>query len=140
MIGRARFTQGHERQNDMGLLSLLTGKTIENVAGAAVDGIDSLILTDEERLKYHAKAAETHLEVTRIIAAESTPTAVSRRIIAVLVIGPFVLLKLASAVAYLCGWYGDAAHLNELSGDFEYAVIAVVTFYFGSHIVKGFKK
>lgn len=124
----------------MGLLSLLTGKTIESVAGAAVSGIDALILTDEERLKYHAKAAETHLEITRVIATESTPTAVSRRIMAVLVVGPFVLLKLTSAAAYLAGWYGDAAHLNELSSDFEYAVIAVVTFYFGSHIVKNMRK
>lgn len=124
----------------MGLLNLLTGKTVENVASAVMKGADALVLTDEERLNYQQKAAETHLEITRLIATESTPTAVSRRIIAVLVIVPFVLLKLTSAVVYLCGMYGDAAHLNELSGDFEYLVLAVITFYFGSHIVKGLKK
>lgn len=122
------------------LTNLLTGKTVENVADAAMKGIDSIILTEEEKVQYSQKAAELHLEITKIIATESTPTAVSRRIIAMMVLAPFVLLKFISVITYLCGEYGDASYINNLSSDFEYSVLAVVTFYFGSHIVKNFKK
>jgi hypothetical protein len=119
----------------MGLMSFFkSADVLGKVTDAVVKGGDALILTDEERIQYNQKAAELHLELTKQIGKESSPTAVSRRIVAMTVLVPFVLLKVGSALIY---WWGDiqtSIHWEEVASDFEYPSLAVVAFYFGTHL------
>lgn len=124
------------------------GKAIDTVTDAVVKGADALILTEEERLNYNLKAAELHLRLTEQVGKESTPTSISRRIVAMSVLLPFGLLKIGSAILYLIASVGNeingalinvSLHWNTTSGDFNNAVAAVVIFYFGGHIASKIK-
>jgi len=124
----------------MGLLSFLKApKTLDKATDAIVSGVDKLKLTDEERLDYQIKAAELHLKLTEKIGNESTPTAISRRIVGLMVLGPFAFLNLGSAILYGLT-PTTAAHWLKLAENFENPALGVVMFYFGSHIVGALRK
>ena len=119
----------------MGIMSLFkSGDIVGQVADSVLKGADALVLTDEERIQYNIKAAEIHLKLTEQIGRESTPTSISRRIVAMTVLVPFVFLKVGSALLYSVEAYAVADHWQKVSSDFEYPSLAVVAFYFGSHI------
>lgn len=134
----------------MGFFDLFkTASTVDTAVNAIVKGADALVLTDEERINYNLKAAELHLKLTEQVGKESTPTSISRRIVAMTVLVPFVFLKVGSAVIYLIGSLGDeingslinvSTHWNLAAQDFSIPAGAVVVFYFGGHIASKLKK
>jgi len=113
--------------------------TLGKAVDAVVKGGDALMLTDEERIQYNLKAMETHLAITEKIANESTPTALSRRYVAFTVLAPYVFLCLGSAFLYLFGYEVKADKWLEIARLFEWSSLAVVAFYFGTHLAKGLK-
>lgn len=123
----------------MGMLSFLTPKGADKALDAIVKGGDALVLTKEEKLQYQMKAMELHLQITEKIANESTPTAISRRIVGLMVLAPFAFLSLGGAVIFPLS-EKVSEHWLEISQSFEYPSLAVVAFYFGGHIAKSLKK
>lgn len=117
----------------MGMLSFLTPKGADKALDAIVKGGDALVLTAEEKLQYTQKAMELHLQITEKVANESTPTAISRRIVALMVLTPFVFLSVGGAILDIPRW-------AEAASPFEYPSLAVVAFYFGAHVAKNLKK
>lgn len=123
----------------MGIRDWLSApKTLDKVTGAIISGADKLILTDEERLDYNIKASELHLRLTEKIGNESTPTAISRRIVGLMVLGPFAFLSIGGAILFSFS-EPMAKHWLLVAENFEMPSLAVVAFYFGSHLAKAFK-
>jgi len=126
----------------MNILSFLKGpKTVEKVLDAAIKGADALILTDEERIQYNQKSTELYLKQIELVNKESSPTSLSRRVIAWGALGCFSFLEIGSAIFYAFGATDIAEHWQTLAAE-DYGVIVMICvgFYFGSHVVKGFKK
>ena len=128
----------------MGLLSkfksvLSAPKTLDKVVDTLVKGGDALILTDEERIQYNIKAAELHLKLTEKIGNESAPTAISRRVVGLMVLGPFAFLSVGGALIHPVS-AETALHWLNVAENFEMPSLAVVAFYFGSHIAGKLKK
>lgn len=119
----------------MGMLSFLSPKGAEKALDAIVSGGDALVLTDEERIQYKQKAMELHLKLTEKIANESAPTAISRRIVGLMVLVPFAFLSVGGAILFPIS-EKVSEHWLEISQNFEYPSLAVVAFYFGSHVAK----
>jgi len=123
----------------MGLLSFLKApKVLDKTMNAIISGGDKLILTEEERLDYNAKAAELHLKLTEKIGNESAPTAVSRRVVGLMVLCPFAFLSIGGAGLY--GLSPDMAkHWLLVAENFQLPSLTVIAFYFGSHVAKSLK-
>ncbi|MCK5616525.1 hypothetical protein KAR91_82445 [Candidatus Pacearchaeota archaeon] len=119
----------------MGILSFLKApKTLDKVTDAIISGGDKLMLTDEERLDYNIKAAEIHLKLTEKIGNESTPTSISRRVVGLTVLIPFGFLSIGGAILHAFGMEESGAHWLLVSDNFQMPSLAVIGFYFGSHI------
>ncbi len=119
----------------MGIRSWLSApKTLDKIVDTLVKGGDALILTDEERIQYNIKAAELHLKLTEKIGNESTPTALSRRYVAFTVLFPFAGLNILSAILAVFDMTIQSALVFKVAENFEMPSLAVVAFYFGSHI------
>ena len=112
---------------------LSTPKTLDKVTDAIISGGDKLMLTDEERLDYNQKAAEIHLKLTEKIGNESAPTAVSRRVVGLMVLAPFAFLSIGGAILYPLN-EAMSQHWLLVAENFQMPSLAVVAFYFGSHI------
>jgi len=98
---------------------------------AGIAGIDMLVLTQEEHIKYQKELADTWNQTQKAIQEETSIRSVTRRILAFMTMGSFVALVLSAAVVYKF----DAAYskfLLELAeGQFGWLVMGVATFYFG---------
>lgn len=119
----------------MSILSLLSPKTATKALDALVKTGDALVLTEEEKAGFRQKQMELHLEIQKQIAQESAPTAISRRVVGLMVLVPFAFLSVGGAI--ISGFNAEAGkHWLEVSTTFEWPSLAVVAFYFGSHIAK----
>lgn len=124
----------------MGIKSWLSApKTLDKITDAIISGGDKLMLTEEERLDYNQKAAELHLKLTEQIGKESAPTAISRRVVGLMVLGPFAFLSIGGAVIYSIS-PDMSKHWLLVAENFEMPSLAVVAFYFGSQALKTLKK
>jgi len=121
----------------MGMFSFLKApKTIDKMLDAVIKGGDALVFTAEEKAEFNQKASEIYLKHMELVGKESSPTSMSRRIIAILVVSPFVFLTLGSALLDLAGKPEIANHWQELAmTDYSSLVLAVVVFYFGTHVL-----
>jgi hypothetical protein len=117
----------------MGIFNILSSKNADKALDAIVKGGDALVLTSEEKLQYQQEAMRLHLKVVETIANESSPTAISRRVVALFVLFPFTFLSIGGAVLDIPRW-------TEAASPFEMPSLAVVAFYFGGHIAKSLKK
>ena len=123
-------------------------KTLDKVTDAIIAGGDKLMLTDQERIKYDQKGADIHLRLTEAIGNESTPTAISRRIMALLCIGPYVFLMMGSALWRIPGELLESQACINLATEwhslgnsgFSYLAGIAVMFYLGKHVAGAFGK
>ena len=134
----------------MNILSFLG--TSNKAMDAIIKGGDALIFTEEERAKFEQKKSEIWLEVQKTVANQSTPTSISRRVVAMAVLAPFVFLIIGSALLSAVGVFIDfepersaeifvlAKHWMDLATEnFGFAVSSVVVFYYGPHMIEKFK-
>lgn len=106
----------------------------QQIVDTVFSGVDKAILSKEELVDYAKQAAEMNLEFVKLTQQESTPRSISRRVIAILVIGEFILAFNVGLVGIISGWY-DGKEILTLSSDaFGWAVGAVIIFYFGNHL------
>lgn len=126
------------------LASFFTGgaQASEKILDSLIKGGDALVLTEEERMEYNKESSKDWLELQRIIAQQSAPTAVNRRVIAWavvlqviftlnicvgLVIGGFPHLVVPIVNVASAFWLGEA-------------FVSVIVFYFGTQALGKLKK
>ena len=93
----------------MGILDIFksSSKAIDTAANIAekttdgiIGGIDKIFYTEQEKAEAKKKWFDGWLDLQKIISNESTPTAISRRILAFMIMGPFVSLIVFGVVIY----------------------------------------
>src|SRR6056297_467249 len=86
----------------MGLFSWLTGnkKTVDKVVDGAISGIDKLFYTNEERADAKKEIAKGVSKFVENTLDENTARSKTRRVIAIMIMGVFLLLILAAAGVY----------------------------------------
>ena len=125
----------------MGLLSFLTTapKVVDtgmDLAKQAANGIDALFFTAEEKSNASLKAVELWIETQKVIRDEGTARSITRRSLAVMILGTALIMALGSCVIYHFdpAW---AAYILAVVKEFGFMTGATVVFYFGYY---GFKQ
>jgi hypothetical protein len=106
----------------------------DKVLDGAVSGLDKLFFTDEEKAEFKQNAGKMYLEHQKIILSENTARSITRRILAVMIIGVF-LAGLVFAVAiwkYNSAW---AAFTLKVAGNLSTGFGAIIVFYYGYYAV-----
>lgn len=115
-------------------------KAAAQVLDGAIKGIDAIVYTEEEKAAVRTKLADQWLDLQKTLGEETTTRSVTRRILAVLIVVPFVGLVLAAAVAY--PFYPEySKFLLELAqSQFGLLALGVAGFYFGPYMFGYLKK
>lgn len=142
--------------NDMGFWNLITGakaigKTMDiadKTTTGVIAGFDKAFYTQEEkaetvtkRMEIIGKLSETHIELMKATASETTTRSITRRIVAIFVMIMTFLCMVTIAVTWLFnqGW---ALFMLELVKYFQIGIafISVVFFFFGTYLAGKFTK
>jgi hypothetical protein len=111
-------------------------KAAEKVLDAGISGIDKLIFTEEEKSEVRTKLADQWLELQKLLGEETTTRSVSRRIIALLFVVPFVALNVGATIVYAFS-EGYARFMFEVAdGQFGVLTLTVAGFYFGPYMLQ----
>ena len=126
-----------------GWVSKLAGKS--DLLDKAAAGIDALVLTDEERVKYNIKKQELYLELEKEVNKQSMPRALTRRYLTLLIAVPYVSLTTIACIIEFLAALGviDSVQLSNVDSLLEWMALAfmsAVIFYFGTQAVDKFKK
>lgn len=110
-------------------------KAAEKVLDGTIAGIDKLVLTEEERLDARKSFIDSWLKLQAILGEETTVRGVTRRLLALLVVGTYVLLSIGAVAV----WKFDKAFADFIwevanAGQYGYMTLAVVVFYFGPYV------
>jgi len=126
----------------MKLFSWLTSgpKAAEKVLDASIRGLDKIFHTKEEQSDARQKLTETWIGLQKILGDETTVRSVTRRILAIMVMVPFVLLILVAAFSWPFNPEYATFLLELADGQFSWLVIGVAGFYFGPHMIGRMKK
>ena len=117
--------------------------TAKNIVDGTISGIDKLFYTDEEkadnlaeRIALHQKGFALWLEAQKALIGESSLRSITRRVLAVMIIGVFLLLLVGAAGVYLVNpeW---SAFILTCARALNTLVVAVGVFYFGYYAVSG---
>jgi hypothetical protein len=111
-------------------------KAAERVLDGAISGIDKLIFTEEEKSEVRTKLADQWLELQKLLGEETTTRSVSRRIIALLFVVPFVLLNVSAAVIYAFNEAYARFMFEVADGQFGVLTLTVAGFYFGPYMLQ----
>lgn len=74
--------------------------TAANIAEKTADGIGKIFFTEEEKSDARQKWFTVWLDLQKTLSTEGTPTAISRRILAFMVMGPFVGLIIFGVIVF----------------------------------------
>ena len=130
----------------MGILDFFTAsktatETAKNVVDGTIAGIDKIWYTDEEKAENIVKRIELFqqgyaiwLEAQKVLVNESTPRSITRRVLAILILGSFLALILGAGAVYFFNqvW---AQWLIDCSGYLKGLAITVGVFYFGYYAI-----
>ena len=116
-------------------------KAAEKVLGGAVDGIDKLVYTDEEKAEFRGKLADAWIELQKTLGEETSVRGVTRRILAVAFSG-FYLLASVLAIGFWPFYKEYSDFIWEVTnGTHGYITLAIVAFYFGPYfLMQAFEK
>jgi len=120
----------------MGLFSFLTSdkKTVDKVVDGAISGIDKLFYTNEEKADARKEIAKGVSKFVENTLDENTARSKTRRVIAIMIMGVFLLLIVAAAGVYpLNADYSK--FLFEVAGDISTMALMVAAFFFGAHLL-----
>lgn len=106
-----------------------------NIIEKGAEGIGKLIFTDQEKAELSQKTFETWLKVQEVTSSESSIRSVTRRILAVMILGTFLLFLLGAAISWplIPAW---SVFLLSLAKELSNLALAVAVFYFGYYGVK----
>jgi hypothetical protein len=117
--------------------------TASDLAKSGMDMLDNAFYTDQERAETKGRIMDTWLSTQKLIAEQSTPTAISRRIIAWGVLS-LVWLAVAVGMAVIL-MDGNIDKINGIIGLLDsmqigWAFVSIIVFYFGPHIMSAIGK
>tara|TARA_R110002020_G_scaffold13283_6_gene48129 strand:- start:7792 stop:8178 length:387 start_codon:yes stop_codon:yes gene_type:complete len=126
-----------------GWLSKLAGKS--DLLDKAAAGIDALVLTDEERIKYNLKKQELYLELEKEVNKQCLPRALTRRYIALLVTIPYIVIVVIKCLIEFAGAFGiinpvDLSSVNITLEALTMPFTSIIIFYYGTHVLSAIKK
>jgi hypothetical protein len=127
----------------LGLFSKLAGKS--DLLDKAASGIDALILTDEERVKYNIKKQELYLELEKEVNKQCLPRALTRRYIALMVTIPYILIVVIKCFVEFASAFGiiNAVDLSSVNVTLEALTMpftSIIIFYYGTHVLSAIRK
>lgn len=100
-------------------------------------GIDKMVFSEEERSDINREVADAQIEFIKTTASENTVRSVTRRYLALAIMGVFLILILSAAViGAFNGEYAD--FIFELATSLNTLVIMVATFFFGGYYANKF--
>jgi cytochrome b subunit of formate dehydrogenase len=120
----------------MGIFSFLKSnkKTVDKVVDGAISGIDKIFYTNEERAEARRKLAEGVQDFVETTLDENTARSKTRRVIAIMIMGVFLLLIVGAALAY--PWSADYSnHLFSIAESMSTFALMVAAFFFGAHML-----
>jgi len=125
----------------MGLLSgikaLFSPKTIAETAKSAVRGLDSIVYTEQEKAEKTQAAQTLYAELWKA----AVPSAISRRVIAAIMVSVWAILVLTAMVLIVLGYDPRATKVIDLLMNVvKDPVSVIVGFYFLKDIVKTFRE
>jgi hypothetical protein len=122
----------------LGVFSKLFGsaKTVDTLVDGAVKGIDALVFTEEEKSEAHRETFQLWLKMQEVVSQESSVRSVTRRILAVMIVGTFLFFLISAAVAYPIS-IDYAKFLLSLAKELGGLTLAIGCFYFGVHLIRG---
>ena len=110
-------------------------KNADKLVDGAINGLDKMFYTDEEKADARAKMGDWYIKLQETLRDESSIRSVTRRVIAFLILGPYVLLVVGGAAAYPFNTEYAKFLLSVANGQFGMLAIAVGGFYFGPHMI-----
>lgn len=116
-------------------MSIFSKLKPQKIVDSVFSGVDKAILSKEELIDYSIKAAELNLEHLKATQNESTPRSITRRIIAIMILGQYFLSFNIGLLGRATGWYEGKEIMVESTNAFGSIALAVVIFYFGNHIL-----
>lgn len=134
--------EGSEEGEIMGLgtkvLSFFTGVDVSSAAtktmGMLGNGLDMLVLTDEEKIQYNQKQADQWFDWAKQQKEENSLRSMARREIALLVCRSYVAMIWLSATCHMFDMADKAKFLFKLANvGLGTAFVAVIIFYFGGY-------
>ena len=110
---------------------------VKNVRGM----IDDSKLTDEERMRYHAANAQAASDFVKDTMAENTERSRARRAIAIFLVYFFCSLVVVLMILWKFDkeWFVAGKDMV-VAFDLHWAFLAVITFFFGSHVLRGYQQ
>ena len=113
---------------------LSTPKIATDVVEGAISGIDKLFFTEEEKSDARQKMSEVWLDTVKATAGESSIRSITRRILAVMIVGTFLFFLITSFLCfpYLPTW---SAFGLSLAKELSTLTLAVGVFYFGTYAI-----
>ena len=75
-------------------MGFLSGKRADQLVDGAIKGIDALFFTKEEKAQQSIKVADAQVEYLKTTLNENTARSLTRRYLAIAIIGVFLLLLL----------------------------------------------
>ena len=127
-----------------GWFSKLAGKS--DLLDKVATGIDALVLTKEERVKYNLKKQELYLELEKEVNKQCLPRALTRRYIALMVTIAYIaiaVIKCLVEFAIAFGIINNAVDLSSVNITLEALTMpftSIIIFYYGTHVLSAIKK
>jgi len=125
----------------MGILSSIFGtpKVIDTVAETVKSGVgmlDNAFYTEQEKAANNAKMMDLWLEIQKTTASENSIRSITRRYLAWVVMGTYVLIVLMACIV----WKSDPAWAEYILSlltktNLSYLALIVGFFYFGSYAI-----
>ena len=108
----------------------------KTVLDAGIRGLDALVFTEEERAELNKRLGDQWLELQKLLGQETTTQSVTRRVLAMLVVVPFVILVLSAAVVYPFNQEYAKFLLDLAQSQFGWLTMGVAAFYFGPFMIQ----
>jgi hypothetical protein len=113
-------------------------KAAEKILDGTISGIDKIFYTEEERADAKAKVFDQWLKLQEMLGEETSVRGMTRRILAIMFCGVYMLLTIGAAVAW--PWaekYAD--FLWEIANaQYGWITMSVAIFYFGPYAFEKF--
>lgn len=116
-------------------MGIFTGFKPQKVFDTISSGFDKASLSKEEIVDYAIKGAELNLKFVEACQGESTPRSITRRIIAIMILGQYFLAFNIGLLGMVTGWFEGKEIIVLSTAAFGSLALAVVIFYFGNHLL-----
>lgn len=126
-----------------GWFSKLAGKS--DLLDKLATGVDALVLTDEEKVKYNLKRQELLLKLEEEVNKQCLPRALTRRYIALMVTIPYIAIVVIKCLVEFASAFGiiDTVDLSSVNVTLEALTMpftSIIIFYYGTHVLSAIKK